>query len=151
MSEKKLRILCVSPYTTLEPKSGGTVIFLNRSKQLYQKGHKISFIIYKYKKDKNISETDSQYDGKILSIILKNKFLSFLKSFFSNKPYTYFRHMVTQKEKLQILNIIEQNKIDIVIFDETHTFPIYRILKKNLEMKNIKTSYFAHNIDYINT
>mgnify|MGYP001361096219 CR=1 FL=1 len=142
----KLKILNIVPLPSYDFNDGGAINFLNRTKYLVEKGHKIDFIIFKDKSQK-ISAFEKAYaSSNILIIKLKNKELSLLKSILTSRPYGFFRHNLTTKESLKLMNFIDKNKYDVVIFETIQSYPIYLKLKNKIDAQKV---YFAHNIDYL--
>jgi hypothetical protein len=144
---RNLKILDIVPLPSYNYNDGGAINFLNRSKYLKSKSHSIDFIIFK-EKNQNTEYLENNFENSlIIKLKLKHKLTSFIKSIFSNKPYTFFRHNLSKTERNDLNNFIQKEKYDIIIFETIHSYPLYIELKDKIESTPIV--YFAHNIDYL--
>lgn len=144
---KKMKILDIAPLPSYNYNDGGAINFLNRSKYLKRRGNTIDFIIFKEKNQSTKYLENNFEDSIIIELKLKNKFASFIKSVFSNKPYTFFRHNLSKTEKKVLSNFLKKEKYDIIILETIHSYPLYIKLKDKIE--STANTYFAHNIDYL--
>lgn len=154
MIKKKLKILNIAPFPVYSPRDGGAIIFLNRSFLLSEKGHEIDFVIFKdssqdvVAKNAEPEEFEKKFNDKVYIIKKKNKLKSFLKSVFSLNPHALFKHKLDKAESKNIINLLRSKHYDIVLFETIHSYPCYKLIKKELKNQNIKSVYFSHNIYY---
>ncbi len=143
MKKRKLNILVIAAQPPVPTNSGARIVVFNRIFELVNLGHCVHLVVFK------TYEKDLQYEMELKKICKsvhifskKNLILTLLSR--PDLPFSVNRRRLSFLFKV-VHNIIQNNKIDIVIAEE---LPVIQYVLK-LKSQNVKKIYSVHNIESI--
>lgn len=145
------KILIISPVpVSFPPRDGYSMVVFYRSYFLKKFANIESDIIVpdcENNPAKNL--IDSGVFNKVFSYPMSGKWISLAKSLFSFET-NFMIKISIKKDVLRIIkNNIENTKYQMVIFDHSKSYAIYKKLIKHINIDKDKIIYWSHNIDYI--
>ena len=153
--ENTKRILVVSPLPlSYPPRDGYSLYVIYRSYFLKSLANINSDIIVPERIDKKEYLAKNLIDSGIFDNVFtypsNSKWKSLIKSFFSpSMIYLMVWYDINNTILKIIIDSVNRNKYQAVIFDHSYSYHLYKKLKEHINISEDKIIYWSHNIDYI--
>lgn len=145
-----MNILILAHKMPYPPKDGGSIVTLNYAKEFSRFGCDVTILAMNtYKRRFKVDEIPSDLRSIIkfyaVDVDTKIKPLYLLVNLFQNKSYHIWRYGSSDKFKEKLIDLLRNNKFDIVQLEGLYLAPYLNVIREN---SNAKVVLRAHNIEY---
>jgi glycosyltransferase involved in cell wall biosynthesis len=128
----RLRILQISPRLPYPPDSGGSIGIYNITKHLALRGHKITLAAL-VNELKQVPELEKHCQLKQIRVNIDLPKYKIFSNMFSRTPYTISKYQSSLAREI-LLNLVDQDKFDIVYLDHLHTAYYGEAIKRSYHL-----------------
>ncbi|WP_186368946.1 glycosyltransferase family 4 protein [Bacillus tropicus] len=128
------------------PDDGGRIVTFNTIKEFHSYGYNVilgSFV------DDSIQEKPKmpmELKEIVIPFNYKNSYKKLFKNLFSMIPYNMYKY-INRNMEIELLEILKEEKIDLIYIDHLHMAYYAEFLKRNFEELNIPIVLRQHNVE----